>query len=109
MSLKPFTFEGRFECGFDELVKNRVCALVAVMAQDRPNRQPQHGVYGLGLAIANEDGYYPIPLHWCHGDSWREMQEHADALNAELFKLDKRQAARIVCTTMFRTPAREQL
>jgi hypothetical protein len=98
--LKPFSFEGRFESGFNELVKNRVCALTSVMAHDAP------GLWALGLAIANEDGYNPIPTHWAHADSHKLMQEHADALNKELFGLSEVEAAKIVCSTMFRVPAR---
>lgn len=94
--LKPLTFEGRFESGFDELTKNRVCAVVAVCSQEQP------GTVGLGLAIANEAGYHAVPLTWVHSDSWDEMEKHAEQLNAELFGLTPGKAARIVASTMFR-------
>lgn len=89
--LKPLSFEGRFECGLDELTAGKVCALTAVI-------QP-HGM-GLGLAVANEPGYHRVPLHWCNGDSWDELADHADALNWELYKLEPRAAAVIIASTM---------
>jgi hypothetical protein len=92
--LKPFTFEGRFECGFNELVKNRVCALTAVTVPNAP------GLWGLGLAIANEGGYHAIPMWWTHADSYELMEAHAVALNKELFGLDVREALSIVASTM---------
>jgi hypothetical protein len=93
MSLKPFTAEGRFECGFNELVHGKLCALVAVWHNE------SHG-WGLGLAIANEDGYYPIPSHWVHGDDVNEMHDHAEALNAELFGLSRAATAQIILSSM---------
>ena len=91
-TFKPLTFEGRFECGFDDAVKGKIAALTAVV---QPN-----GI-GLGIAIANEQGYIPIPLYWCRGEDYEQMQEHAKALNAELFGLDAKEAAKIVCSSMF--------
>ena len=90
--LKPFTPEGRFECGFDKAVKGKVCALTPVVREN---------CMGLGIAFANEPGYCPVPLHWCHGDRWDELQAHADELNKELFQLDGKAAALIVLSTMF--------
>lgn len=89
--LKPLTFEGRFESGFDELAAGKVCAVAAVI---------QANGMGLGLAVANEPGYHAIPLHWCNSDNWNELRDHATALNAELFDLDEKAAAIIVCSSM---------
>lgn len=89
--LKKLSFEGRFECGVDELAKGKACAYVPVVISSG---------MGLGLAVANEQGYHPIPLHWCNGDNFDELAEHADELNLELFALDARAAAVIVCSTM---------
>lgn len=89
--LKPLTYEGRFECGLDALTRGKLCALTPVIQGSR---------MGLGLAMANESGYHPVPLHWCSGDNWEELQAHADALNVELFDLDKRAAASVVCSSM---------
>jgi hypothetical protein len=53
----------------------------------------------LGVAIANEAGYYPISSFWAHSDSYEEMSAHADDLNrAE--GLDDQTAIRIVCSSM---------
>lgn len=89
--MKKLTKEGIFECGLMELARGKACALTAVI-------QP-HGM-GLGLAVANEPGYHPIPLHWCNGDNFIELHDHADELNRELFNLEPRAAATIVSSTM---------
>lgn len=89
--LKKLTFEGRFECGFDKIGHGKVRALT-------PTIQP--GGIGLGIAVANERGYYPVPLHWCRADTYDEMDAHADELNKELFNLLPRAAAVIVASSM---------
>lgn len=93
--LKPFTAEGRFESGFNEIVEGKRCALFAV--------GQEHG-FGLGLAVAAEPGYHTIPLHWCNGDDLAELAAHAQALNLELFGLDPKTSGLIVASTM-RPPA----
>lgn len=96
MALKPLTAEGRFECGLDSVVRDKVWAFVPVISE--------HGA-GLGVAVANESGYRPIPLHWARADTYDEMAAHADALNeAEGLTLDT--AARIVVSTMNGRPYR---
>jgi hypothetical protein len=89
--LRPFTAEGRFECGFNEISAGKRCALFAV--------RQEHGI-GLGLAIAEEPGYHTIPLHWCKGDDMAQMWAHADELNRELFGLEPTAAQLIVASTM---------
>jgi hypothetical protein len=89
--IKKLSFEGRFECGLDDVVKDRVWAFTAVLGANYPAR--------LGIAIANERGYYPVPEFWCHGDDLHEMYDHADELNrAEGLSHDE--AARIVCSSI---------
>lgn len=89
--LKKFTAEGRFESNMDSVVAGKVFAFVPVLGKG--------GLIGLGIAVANEAGYNPIPLTWCHGDSWNEMQTHADELN-KAEGLGEHDAARIICSTM---------
>lgn len=89
--LKPLTFEGRFECGFDAIVKNKVWAFVAVVGDNYGAR--------LGVAIANESGYCPIPEFWANADTIDVMQAHADELNQAEGK-SPREAAEIICSTM---------
>jgi hypothetical protein len=91
--LKPFTPEGRFESGLDPIVEGKRWAFVAVLGEANPAR--------LGVAVAGEPGYYPIPEFWCHADDYGVMRAHADALNAER-GLDLRSAAQIVASTMRR-------
>jgi len=90
--LKPFSKLGQIECGLLDIAAGKTCALTPVVHEH---------AQGLGLAVANEPGYYPIPLHWCHGDNRDELQKHADELNAELFGIDRRAALEIVCSSMF--------
>lgn len=94
--LKPFTAEGRFESGFNEITQGKKCALFAV--------RQEHGL-GLGLAVALEPGYHTIPLHWCNGDDLAELAAHADALNRELFGQEPIASGLIVASTM-RRPSR---
>lgn len=91
MALKPFTGEGRFECGLDEAVKGKVWAFTPVIGK--------HDKITLGVAIANEPGYIPVPMFWCHADTWDEMQAHADELN-KASGLDLKTAERIVLSSM---------
>lgn len=91
--MKKLSKEGRFECGLDEIVAGKVWAFVGVMSPG-----PLDG-FGLGIAIANEAGYYPIPFSWSHFDTFDEASQHAEELNAaEGLSLD--QAAKIVFSSM---------
>ncbi len=51
-------------------------------------------------AVANEPGYYPVPLAWCHGKDFDQMVEHAEHLNQKIFKLNKMDCLKIVTSTM---------
>lgn len=94
--LKPLTYEGRFEMDLDDIMAEwGLCAFVPVIPKTKDGN-----IYGLGVAVANEPGYHPIPLHWAHADSWEEMSAHANELNAELLNLDKDASARIVLSSM---------
>ena len=90
--LKRLTAEGRFESGLDGLVAGKTYAFTAVQF-------PGTSFVGLGVAVANEPGYLPVPLTWCHGDSHHTMSAHADELNAAL-GLSADAVARIVCSSM---------
>ena len=91
--MKNFTLEGRVECGLDDVVAGKAVALVVV---------PNTDGWGLGLAIANEAGYIPIPRHWCRADAGehKEIARHADELNREWFGLEPLAALRIIGSTM---------
>lgn len=95
--LKKFTAEGRFEAGLDAVVAGKVWAFVPVMSGR---------VWGLGIAIANEAGYNPVPLNWAWADGRNEMQAHADELN-KAEGLDDETVMRIVCSSMFPTRRRK--
>lgn len=91
MALKELTKEGRFECGLDALVKGKDWAFTAVVGD--------HCAARLGVAIANESGYVPVPETWAHADDYDAMEAHAEALNAAE-GLDPKTAALIVVSTM---------
>lgn len=89
--LKPFTPEGRFECGLDALVAGKRWAFVPVVGE--------LNAAALGVAIADEPGFLPIPETWAHADDYAAMESHAEALNlAE--GLDPKAAALIVISSM---------
>lgn len=89
--LKPLTAEGRFECGLDTAFLGKIWAFVPVVGENFGAR--------LGVAVANENGYSPVPEHWCNADTWQEMSDHADELNAAM-GLDPMTAVNIVASTM---------
>lgn len=78
------------ELGITEMMAGKAYAYVAVMSGD---------TYGLGLAVANERGYHPIPLHWAQADTFNSAHDLADEMN-EKIGLNLEAAARIVCSTM---------
>lgn len=88
--MKKLSAEGRFECGLDDAVKGKVWAFVPVIGKLEGG--------ALGIAMANEAGYWPISEHWAHG-SYNEMQEHADELN-EAEGISVNEAMRIICSSM---------
>ena len=89
--LKEFSKCGRIECGLDSIVAGKCWAFVPVLHR--------HGGFGLGVAVANEPGYYPIAHFWCHADSYAEASDHAAALNAAE-GLNVEVAMRVVCSSM---------
>jgi hypothetical protein len=93
MTIKKLSAEGRFEAGVDEIMAGKLFAFVAVVGENYAWR--------LGLAVANEQGFNPVPEFWAHGDGedMAEFHDHADDLN-EALGLNKEQALRIIASTM---------
>lgn len=89
MTLKKFTSEGRFEAGLDDAIAGKMWAYIAIVGNP----------YTLGVAVANESGYIPIPTHWCNGDDYAEMDAYADELNARE-NIDRDLATRIIASGM---------
>lgn len=89
------------ELGLEEMFAGRVWAFVPVMAVSQGiSRGPGNTINArLGVAIANERGYMPIPLTFCNSETWDEMADHADELN-EARGLTIDEAARITCSSM---------
>jgi len=100
--LKPYTIEGRYESGFEEATRGKICAFVALAIDSTATIKIPGSPFGLGIAVANEQGYTPVPAVWCHSDNMDEMREHAKALNHELFHLDDVTAIEIILSTMRR-------
>lgn len=78
------------ELGIDEMFRGKLWAYTPVI--------DEKGI-GLGIAVANEAGYNPIPLQWCNGEKYDEVREHADELNAER-GLSSDCSMRVVMSTM---------
>ncbi len=78
------------ELGINEMFAGKLWAYVPVVEK--------FGI-GLGIAVANEAGYNPIPLHWAIAETWEEMRAHAQELN-EAKGLNEEAAARVVCSSM---------
>lgn len=85
--MKALTYEGIVECGLLDIAPGKLKALTPVIQQ--------RGM-GLGLAVANEPGYYPVPLAWCHGENWNDLHKCADEWNAKLWKHDDATALAII-------------
>ena len=68
-------------------------AIVAVVSEEMP------GHFGLGIAVANERGYHPIPAGWAIFETMELAEAESDRANAAL-GLDERQAFGIVASTM---------
>lgn len=80
----------QLELGIEQTFAGRQWAFTPVM-----------GDYGwqLGIAEANVAGYSPVPGFFCNADSYDEMADHADELNAER-GIDPREAGSIVGSSM---------
>lgn len=79
------------ELGIGELMAGKTYAYVGVMSGD---------TFGLGLAIANEPGYNPIPLHFAQADTFDAAHDMADELNRDVLELNDTAAMRIVCSSI---------
>ena len=92
--MKKLSRLARVELGIEEMLKGKLWAYVSALTE--------HG-HGLGIAVANEPGYHPIPVFWAlaeYGpDASKAMGDHADELNAER-GMDHDTAFRIIASTM---------
>lgn len=55
--------------------------------------------FGLGIAVANESGYTPLPIYWANFETYDAAADDADRLNKER-GLDDEEAIRIICSSM---------
>lgn len=53
----------------------------------------------LGVAVANERGYFPVPLGWARYATYEAAADHAEHLNRHL-GLDAETAFQIIASTM---------
>lgn len=102
--LKKLTLEGVVESGLYDLVAGKLYAYVAVL-----NGKAGEPPYRMGVAVANEPGYYPVPIAWCYAEEgkgmYEAMRDHARELNAEL-GLSIEEELKIVASSMRNTPRR---
>lgn len=54
----------------------------------------------LGVAVANEKGYYPINRFWFNAETFDEAVEEADRFNKMALNLSEKEVAEIVMSTM---------
>jgi hypothetical protein len=72
-------------------------AFVAVLPPEDEKIDGFHAA--LGIAIANERGYTPVPMGWARFTSWDAAEANANQLNKHL-GLDALEEMRIVASTM---------
>jgi hypothetical protein len=90
MTLHPLSACSRAELEIEAKFAGKAWAFTPVMGQ-----------YGwqLGIAVANEAGYSPVPGFFCHADTYDEMADHADELNRER-GMEPPEAMRIIASSM---------
>jgi len=81
-------YEGRFE--------NELWCYAAVIL-DVPAHWKDR--WGLGIAVADKPGYFPISGDYAHADSYEVMMDHADDLNRQR-GITRAQSAIIIASTM---------
>ena len=78
--------------GLEKNFAGKVWCFVPVMHQ-------VHNVNHLGVAIANEPGYCPLPTYWCSSKDYTEVSGIADDLNKVQLGLTDSEAMRIEVST----------
>lgn len=73
-------------------------ALVVVCPPERDTMPGQAAA--LGVAVANERGYFPVPAGWAHYATWDEAEADADRINREVLQLSTDAAFQIIASTM---------
>jgi hypothetical protein len=90
--MKPLSQLAIAELEIEQLFAGKLWAYV-------PVSDGTYAQWGLGIAVANERGYNPIPPYWCHGDNYNQLGDHADLLN-ERRGMSRDEVARIIASTM---------
>lgn len=89
--MKPLSKQMQIELGIERKFRGKFWAYVPVMAKG-------YG-WALGIAVANEAGYSPVPAFFCNAERREEMVEFAEKLNAAR-GIDPETEMRIVCSSM---------
>ncbi len=55
---------------------------------------------GLGIAVANESGFHPVPKYIYATDDWHAAGDRADELNRDVLNINRDRAIKIQCSTM---------
>lgn len=95
--MKKLSEQMYLELGIAAKFAGKVIAFTPVMRE---------GMVGLGIAVANEPGYVPVPLFFCNADRYDEMATFAEELNEKKLGLDIRAAARVVGSSMSAGPVK---
>ncbi len=78
-------------------MRGRAFAFVAVLPSEPVEGLQIQGA--LGLAIANDRGFMPVPLGWAYYETFTAAQDHAEHLNKHIGLIDD-QASMIQISTM---------
>lgn len=57
-------------------------------------------IYGLGIAVEDTAGYWPVPTDWYGNENYQQNAEYADQLNVHGLGLEEIQASKIVLSSM---------
>lgn len=73
-------------------------AFVAVITSDR--RDAKIAPFSLGLAVANEPGYHPVPIGWARFQRMDHAEHEVDRLNRDVLGIGHQREFEIVASTM---------
>ena len=88
--------EARVRAYVSALADRPAFAFVAVISEDPT---PDHA-FGVGIAVANEGGYFPVPTGWAAFATMDAAGEAAERANREWLELDSDAELGIVASTM---------
>ena len=99
MTIKRLSPEIPLEHDYEGRFKDKLWCYAAVILP----RPVQGDQWGLGIAVSDESGYFPIRGHYVHAPTFEGMTDHADDLNLKR-NITRMQGAMIISSTMRALP-----